>query len=107
MSLRTFYNKFVDALGRRGIEAGKLWIAVTLMRLAGESSIRVENISWEGPLDDSKFFDRLSYSIYFYVSGKGENIDFLMDDLENCMSDKEVQMRVESKIREKIAPLKQ
>ncbi len=63
MSLRTFYNYFVDALGRRryGVEAGKLWVATTLIRLAGESNIRVENISWKEPSDDPRLFDRMSY----------------------------------------------
>jgi len=106
VSLRTFYNQFVDALGRRGVEAGKLWVETTLIRLVGESSIHVENIFWKGPTDDSRLFDRLSYSICFYVGGKGENIEFLIDDIEDCISDKEVQLRVESKIREKIASLK-
>ena len=106
MSLRTFYNQFVDALGRRGVEAGKRWVETTLIRLAGESNIGVENISWKGPSDDPKHFDRMSYSICFYVGGKGENIEFLMDDLEDCVSDDETQLRIESNIREKIISLK-
>lgn len=106
MSLRTFYNQFIDALGRRGVEAGKLWVEKTLIRLAGESNLQVENISWKGPSDDPKHFDRLSYSICFSVGGKGENIAFFMDDIEDCVSDKATQLRMESKIREKIASLK-
>ena len=106
MSLRTFYNQFVDALGRRSVEAGKHWVKTTLIRLAGESNIRAENISWKGPSDDPRHFDRLSYSIYFYVGGKGESIEFLMDDLQECVSDRQTQLRVESKIREKITSLK-
>ena len=112
MSLRTFYNQFVDALGRRvyGAEAGKLWVESTLKRLAGESNILVENISWKGPSDDQRLFDRMSYAIYFYVGGKKESIELPielpMDTLEDCVDDKEIQLRVESKIRERITPLK-
>ena len=108
MSLRTFYNQFVDALGRRvyGAEAGKLWVESTLKRLAGESNILVENISWKGPSDDPRLFDRMSYAIYFCVGGKKESIEFPMDTLEDCVDDKEMQLRVESKIRERITPLK-
>jgi len=107
MSLRTFYNQFVDALGRRGVEAAKLWVETTLTRLASEHNIQVENISWKGPSDDPRHLDRISYSIYFDVSNKRESIEFSIRQLEDCLGDKNEQQSLENKIRAKIASLKQ
>jgi hypothetical protein len=78
------------------IEAGKKWVQQTIMKLAAEYAVTIDNLEWRV---SNKDFDRAMLSIAIFIKNERQIEKFSEENLSDCPKSPDVREELESRLR--------